>query len=127
MRTAVLIALCISIVCSGCSQSGSGGAAGGPESWVEIARFEGDADIWTKTFTVTPSRFRVSWETTPPASGAGLFILDVRKAGDADQPYDSIVGEGGPATGSQIVEKNGKFYFKIEAKQPWTVWVEVPD
>ena len=124
MRTVRLIALCLVIVFCGCSQARNGGSS---ETWVEIARFQGEADEWTKTFTVLPNHVRVSWETRPAAGGESKFKLDLVKAHYPYTVTEPVVEQGGPAQGSKTIQLNGKLYFVVTAEQPWVVWAEVPD
>lgn len=127
MRVAKLALLSLVIVCCGCSRSGTTGTGGEPESWREIARFEGDSQTWTSTFTIETAYWRASWETQPDAEGNKEFVVDVRKTLHAVQSTESVVAADGPSQGSKIININGKMYFVIHAKQPWVVWVEVPE
>jgi hypothetical protein len=123
MRVAKLVLLCLVVLLCGCGKSDKDLEAG---SWREVVRWEDNTVKVTQQFTIDSSSMRISWETQPDAEGNKRFRVSVHRAENASL-VDKVVHDDGPDKGSKIIRSAGTFYILVDARQPYTLVVEVPE
>lgn len=123
MRQAKLVLLSVVMLACACGKSTEDLQAG---SWREVVRWEDSAVLVTQEFTIDTSALRISWNTESDASGKKRFRVSLHQA-EASDLVDMVVRDDGPDEGSKIIHRSGVFYILVDARQPFTLVVEVPE
>jgi ABC-type glycerol-3-phosphate transport system substrate-binding protein len=126
MRRSVLVLICLAIVLIGCSS----GTAEEDENtvWTEVTRWEGDTVKITEAFEIDSPSWRITWDTHSYAEGQKRFrvrVLDASEMGGSE--IAEAVNTDGPDQGSLIIRRTGIFFLQIDARQPYTIIVEIPE
>jgi hypothetical protein len=92
----------------------------GADPWVEVATFEGDKSLNTKTFTVSPG-WKLLWETKPVNKDESSIIIYIC---NPDGKAVAVCASGSGTTQDEYLPKQtGTFYLEIKTTQPYSIRV----